>query len=227
MAGGPRLRASRGQTAKEGAISSYFLAGKEGGGRLFMDGDEFGERQHPHEPCGVGVVLIDPLLQIVAANRQAEALIAESGPQGLVRLLSRCGPVKAGGLRKTFEDAVIGAERRVILVEPEGAPPLICRVAPGPEHDRTLAQVFLAALWPAEETIAPHLEALYGLSQTEAEIASSIGRGLDAVQIAQGRGVSIDTIRGQIGAIKLKMELSRMSEIAVRVSSIATAAAQL
>ena len=83
--------------------------------------------------------------------------------------------------------------------------------------------VILTPLAGGSLKVVPYLRSLYRLSNAEAEIAAASAAGMDVVQMAQARKVSIHTHRAQIAAIKAKMGLSRMTEIAVTVGRIEAA----
>jgi DNA-binding CsgD family transcriptional regulator len=171
----------------------------------------------------VAVIEVDGGLHVLTASPRAERLLPISGRDGLLRLLSAAN--NATQLRRLFREAVTGLEKRLILIQPGDRSAILCRIVPVPEQSTTSALVFLSPLLVSDNEVVPHLRSIYGLSQAEAEVAAAVGAGLDVVQIAHERGVSIHTLRAQVASIKIKMALSRMTEIAVRVSSIAAATA--
>jgi DNA-binding CsgD family transcriptional regulator len=176
--------------------------------------------------CGAAVALVDRTLRVRAANRRAGLILPTAGRDSLLQLLSHRW-TGADGLRRDLEEAVAGTQKRVFLAKSADGSDLICRVVPVPDDGEPAALVFLLPLLSSDEEAIPHLKAIYGLTQAEAEVALQVGAGLDMVQIARARSVSIHTLRAQIVAIKEKMELSRMTEIAVRVNSIAAASTML
>jgi DNA-binding CsgD family transcriptional regulator len=176
--------------------------------------------------CSAAVALVDRTLQVRAANRRAGLILPMTGRDSLLQLLAR-RPTGGDSLRSDMEEAVRGTQKRVFLIKSVDGGDLLCRVVPVPDDTDPAALVFLVPLLSSDEEAIPHLKSIYGLTQAEAEVALQVGAGLDMVQIARARGVSIHTLRAQIVAIKEKMELSRMTEIAVRVNSIAAATMML
>jgi DNA-binding CsgD family transcriptional regulator len=177
--------------------------------------------------CGAAVALVDRTLRVRAANRRANAILPMAGRDSLLQLLSAHRSTGGESLRRDLEEAVTGTQKRVFLAKSIDGGDLICRVVPVPDDGEPAALVFLVPLLSSDEEAIPHLKSIYGLTQAEAEVALQVGAGLDMVQIARARSVSIHTLRAQIVAIKEKMELSRMTEIAVRVNSIAAASTML
>jgi len=100
---------------------------------------------------------------------------------------------------------------------------MICSILPMDRKRHAAALVTLTPLMGGSLAVVPYLRSLYKLSNAEAEIAAAAAAGMDVVQMAQARNVSIHTLRAQIAAIKAKMGLSRMTEIAVTVGRIEAA----
>ena len=64
------------------------------------------------------------------------------------------------------------------------------------------------------------LQRFFGLTRAEAKIAIALSKGHSTAQIAEHRGASEATVRGQIKAIAAKIGVSRQSAIAVAVARI-------
>lgn len=104
---------------------------------------------------------------------------------------------------------------------PRAHQPLFIAVTPirlPGEHWRALLLVHDP--YVAEEKLSARLQCLFDLTRAEAEIAASLAAGKTPIQIAALRGVSQDTVRGQIKTIAAKLGCSRQVEIVVLVKSI-------
>jgi DNA-binding CsgD family transcriptional regulator len=70
------------------------------------------------------------------------------------------------------------------------------------------------------ERVAPHLMALFGLTNAEAQIAVSLANGQSVDQIALERRSSSQTVRSQVKAIMSKLNAHRQSEVASIVNRL-------
>jgi DNA-binding CsgD family transcriptional regulator len=68
--------------------------------------------------------------------------------------------------------------------------------------------------------LAPHLVAMFALTNAEAHIAIHLGNGASVEQIAVERGSSEQTVRTQIKAIMSKMQARRQSEVSAIVARL-------
>ncbi|MGH7736218.1 MAG: helix-turn-helix transcriptional regulator [Gemmatimonadales bacterium] len=66
---------------------------------------------------------------------------------------------------------------------------------------------------------------LFGLSPSEAEIAAALAGDATVAEIASGRGVRIDTVRGQIKTLLRKMELTSQKQLVRVLTRVAIALA--
>lgn len=73
-----------------------------------------------------------------------------------------------------------------------------------------------------DQSVAPRLRALFGLSAAEGEIAAALAAGSTLADIATERGTSVGTVRGQIKAITSKLGCRRQSEIVAIVGALPT-----
>lgn len=150
--------------------------------------------------------------RILEANRQAEMLLAEG------RLLYR----KAGGIGAPQGDAALLAaiagacDPRLptagAAATGGGVPPVLAM----PVRDSGGAR---CALLLVDSARAPdgvaRLKGLYGLTDAEAAVAVRLAAGKSIGDIAEARGVSVATVRSQLGVLRDKMGLSRQAEIAL------------
>jgi DNA-binding CsgD family transcriptional regulator len=187
------------------------------------------------DACPIGQVLarldrpmliIDDSLDILQANASAfAALNCPDGETSLYRYIVGDTPSQSLDMRRRIKAAILNCGRVIVPLN-RGNRRLICSVksisfngAAGPQG--------LVALTP-EDRPAPDVTAylceVYKLSKAEAEIALEASTGAEVSQIMLGRKVSIHTLRAQIASIKAKMGLSRMTEIAVAVWRVQSAA---
>ncbi|MGH6993028.1 MAG: helix-turn-helix transcriptional regulator, partial [Caulobacteraceae bacterium] len=101
---------------------------------------------------------------------------------------------------------------------PEEHPYLIA-VLPQPGGAST-ALVVLRDPDLASEGSVKSLRALYGLTAAEAAIASELTGGRSPDEVAEARGVSIETVRSQLKALAAKMGVSRQSEIVATIAAM-------
>ena len=68
--------------------------------------------------------------------------------------------------------------------------------------------------------VVPHLVALFGLTNAEAQIAVSLANGQSVDQIALERSSGSQTVRSQVKAIMSKLSTHRQSEVASIVNRL-------
>ena len=71
-----------------------------------------------------------------------------------------------------------------------------------------------------DPTVGRRLAALYGLSKAEAEIATRLAEGAPPSEIAEHRGVSLETVRKQLKSVFDKLGCSRQSEAVAIVKNL-------
>lgn len=179
---------------------------------------------------------LDALLQKM---RQASILCDADGrllfasPAALLCLADRdaltledgmLGSPYTDSLRATISRACDAANPRAQTVMLPGStgPSILLSVAPVRDADgRSLALLLLRKSFDLHAEILEPLQALFGLSRAEAEIAVAISNGASLQEIASVRGSSIATIRFQLKSIAGKLGCSRQAEIASLVNTIA------
>jgi DNA-binding CsgD family transcriptional regulator len=170
------------------------------------------------------LLVINEGLQIVNANAKAfEVLDCAPDQTDFGRFILGDAPSKSQEMRKRAQAALASGARVVLLLRHPRHRRLVCSIksvrAPGSAED----SYGLATLLPLGEPSSPavpFLRDIYRLSKAEADIALSAAAGAEVCQIAMDRHVSIHTMRAQIASIKIKMGLTRMTEIAVAVARI-------
>jgi DNA-binding CsgD family transcriptional regulator len=174
------------------------------------------------EVFSAGLILVDENLQVLRSNTAGDRRIGAGG-DAFLRMLGRSFGGPAQELRRQIKEAIAGGLRSTLLFKAGGPEALICRILPMEGAGGARALVTLTPLMGGSLEVVPYLRSLYKLSNAEAEIAAAAAAGMDVVQMAEARKVSIHTLRAQIAGIKSKMGLSRMTEIAVTVGRIEAA----
>jgi len=165
-----------------------------------------------------GLVIVDEDLQVLRCNPAGRQYFG--GDDGFARIPARSLGGSGQDFRRLVRDAIVRGARNTLLLKPASPDAVICRILPIATTHGAAALVALTPLIGGAAEVVPHLRNLYKLSNAEAEVAASAASGMDVVQMARVRNVSIHTLRAQISAIKAKMGLSRMTEIAVTVARI-------
>jgi DNA-binding CsgD family transcriptional regulator len=174
------------------------------------------------EVFSAGLFLVDENLQVVRSNTAGARRIGAGG-DGFLRMLVQSFDGPAQDVRRQIKEAIASGVRSTLLLKTGGPDALICSILPTDGSGNSTALVVLTPLMGGSREVVPYLRSLYKLSNAEAEIAAAAAAGMDVVQMAQARNVSIHTLRAQIAGIKTKMGLSRMTEIAVTVGRIEAA----
>jgi DNA-binding CsgD family transcriptional regulator len=174
------------------------------------------------EVFSAGLFLVDENLQVLRSNTAGDRRIGPGG-DGFSRMLTQSFGGPAQELRRQIREAVAGGVRSTLLLKAGSPDALICSILPMDGAGSATALVALTPLMGGSLEVVPYLRSLYKLSNAEAEIAAAAAAGMDVVQMAEARKVSIHTLRAQIAGIKTKMGLSRMTEIAVTVGRIEAA----
>ncbi len=169
-----------------------------------------------------GLLLLDENLQVLRSNAAGRERLGLNG-DGFSRILGQSPGGQTQELRRQIREAIAKGARSTLLLKPNSPDAVICSILPVHGRRPAAALVVFTPLAGGSHAVVPYLRSLYKLSNAEAEIAAAAASGLDVVQMAQARNVSIHTLRAQIAAIKAKMGLSRMTEIAVTVGRIEAA----
>lgn len=172
-------------------------------------------------------LVINETFRILNTNARAIAVLNCSPDQtDFGRFILGDSPSQSQDMRKRTAAAMSQGQRIVLLLRHARHRRLICSVKPvrPPHSDQSYGLVTLLPLDEAESRADSYLRDIYKLSKSEAEIASASAAGAEVAQIAMDRDVSIHTLRAQIASIKIKMGLTRMTEVAVLVARIEAAA---
>lgn len=166
-----------------------------------------------------GLLVVDEDLNVLRCNPAGRQYLG-AGDDGFGRIPARSLGGRSQDFRRLVRDAIVKGARNTLLLKPASPDAVICRILPISSARSPAALVALTPLIGGQAEVVPHLRSLYKLSNAEAEVAAAAASGMDVVQMARARNVSIHTLRAQISAIKAKMGLSRMTEIAVTVGRI-------
>lgn len=201
--------------------------GRQSGGHGRYDGREGHPAPGPLDQilaCLDGPFLvINETFRILNANARAIAVLDCSPDQtDFGRFILGDSPSQSQDMRKRTANAMMQGDRIVLLLRHARHRRLICSVKPvrPPNSDQSYGLVTLLPLEEAGSHADPYLRDIYKLSKSEAEIATASAAGAEVAQIATDREVSIHTLRAQIASIKIKMGLTRMTEVAVVVARI-------
>jgi DNA-binding NarL/FixJ family response regulator len=168
------------------------------------------------------IFLVDHNLHLLRSNAAARQRLDVNG-DSFLRLLTQGAGGSAEDLRRQAKEAIATGTRTTLLLKPSSPDALICSILPLRRGKEALALAAITRLVAGSSDVVFHLRRLYRLSNAEAEIAAATATGMDVVQLAEARGVSVHTLRAQTASIKAKMSLSRMSEVAVTVGRIEAA----
>ena len=180
------------------------------------------------EAMGAAAFVLDGFGQVRRYTPAAEEIVRAADRLHLAAgRLAGAGPREDEALRSHIARAANPPSGQpgegVVVLRGEGAgEPLILDVLPLPREPWTFGfepRVLVVARKPARDRrrVADLLAATFGLTGAEADIAEQLSRGVSREDIAEGRGVSLSTVRIQIKAIFRKMEVSREGELVARV----------
>jgi DNA-binding CsgD family transcriptional regulator/PAS domain-containing protein len=189
------------------------------------------------DSLAVGVVCVDAAGDAVFVNRQARRIAnardgfgfdgrrpTTASTEGRAALQSRLAAALTGdpGLRRVPPGPLL-------VPRPSGRAAYRVDVAPAGRssdrgHRRLLNGAILFIDDPADQPAArvPRLMALFGLTASEAAVASAVGAGQSLEDIAAARGVSVQTVRTQLKQIFSKTGTNRQSALAALIERTAS-----
>lgn len=186
-----------------------------------------------------GIVLIDDHGAILFANTVGQRILAER--DGITRrgnelVVSHCVASRVlnqaiGSAIASSRGACLKGDEVFTIPRPSRKRPYTGTVLPvGPKAAHTCridparipaALVFIDESGGDDSSRAKRARAIYGLTTTETEIAIGLASGLDITQIAEKRGVTTQTIRGQLKSIFNKTETHRQAELVALIAKLA------
>lgn len=171
------------------------------------------------EHLGGAACLVDGDGRLIWSNARGRALLERGetlrleGPR-LVAAATEARPALEEAIAQaTDPSAPRGSLLR--LADGKGGPPRGMSVWPVPASARGGRFAFLLCRpLEAPRRIAPEvLQALFGLTSAEADVAVALTRGEDVRAIAQRRGVASETVRGQLKSVLAKTGCARQAEL--------------
>lgn len=168
-----------------------------------------------------GILILDHAGRVVVANEPARSLLTSGG-----ELLLRQSRLVA---RSAGNDGALAAALHTVL-SGAGAAPILRVVCAKRGHivvhciplpassplapaERPAALVVLREASPARTLSAAEIEAIYGLTPSEAQLALALDAGESLAQFAKTRSVKLSTVRTQLHATLQKMGLHRQVDL--------------
>jgi DNA-binding CsgD family transcriptional regulator len=172
---------------------------------------------------------IEPSARVHLVTR-AGALVGESAGRALLRTIGAELHVHDNGTRDRLLAAVRGAiddrAAQVLLVGGLDTGRRLVLVRPASRYG--LAAVVVAPMDPSLMLLdTKQLRQLFGLSNSEAEIAIGILRGSSLVEIAEDRRVQHETVRGQVKTLLRKMGVANQKQLVADLVLLAATLANL
>ncbi len=190
-----------------------------------------------------GVALLAPDGRMVVANAALRRMAARRDGFALGRNGLRCDDARAqAALDRAVLSVLAGATGRVRVLpvagslaiqRPSGAMPWLVQALPvrpgdaGPEATGPLPGRFSGGMLLVTDAGArpdpsrPLLRAALGLTPAEAGLAAALARGATLASHAEKRGVSVETVRTHLAALRRKTGCGRQAEIALLVARLA------
>lgn len=169
------------------------------------------ERFMPAGAC----LLLDAQLTVAHVSPEARRLLAAEAAVLGLRRRRLCAPEAAIALNQALAAAACGSRSAVALLRPARLP-LTLRAEPWPAAGTLWVLVTLRD----PELDAPDpalLQALFGLTPTEALVAAGIAQGLDSHDLARAMGVQANTVQSHVKRVLLKTGTRRQSQLVALV----------
>lgn len=209
-----------------GALAPHVRAAVRTQGALEGQGDQL--VTGAFEAMGAAAFVLDGFGQVRRITPAAEAIVAAGA-----RLKLTAGRLRGTSARedealrraiaRATNLAVDDTGESVVALRGEGrADPLVIDVMALPREPWTFGfepRVLVVARKGGRDRarLIDLLAETYGLTTAEADIAEQLSRGVSREAIAEGRGVTVSTVRIQIKALFRKMEVNREGELVARV----------
>lgn len=174
---------------------------------------------------GLPVLLVDSDASVRYANAAAKALIDGDGLIKAVNdILSTHHANDGQRLKSAIADTCANGAGRVVILGSEGTgQPLVVLVLPFHEESQTgrgRALVLVRSGKGMSEILTNSLRQLFRLSPAEASITVALGTGMDLNELAQQRGVKLNTLRSQVASIMAKTGTRRQAQLVALVARI-------
>lgn len=174
---------------------------------------------------GLPVLLVDSDASVRYANAAAKALIDGDGLiKAVNEILSTHHANDGQRLKSAIADTCANGAGRVVILGSEGTgQPLVVLVLPFHEESQTergRALVLVRSGKGMSEILTNSLRQLFRLSPAEASITVALGTGMDLNELAQQRGVKLNTLRSQVASIMAKTGTRRQAQLVALVARI-------
>jgi len=184
---------------------------------------------------GLGVLIVREDGDVLVSNQEAERILdANDGLRRCSRSRIRAGDAEAGArlgaaLQRAHRAARLEETDRFTTLElprRTGADPYLADVVPLRDHGDEMGAGFSGVLMilvdpdHREMVSVEGLARSYGLSPVETLVCRMIAQGMTLRQIAESRGVSLDTVKTQSRAIYAKTGTRNRRELVRRAMSI-------
>lgn len=170
-----------------------------------------------------GIIVADSEGCAYAANDLAWSYVTRG--DGLAErggLLTAENDFEAEALRNRIANAVRQGRSGAMLVHRSRNPkPLVLLIEPFATDDSGFrcALVIVREVGRASPRIAERARMMFNFSPAEAEIVSRVSQGREPAEIANERGVSINTLRVQMASAMVKVGVHRQAELVSVISS--------
>ena len=174
-----------------------------------------------------GVVVVDGQARIKWMNAFARRLVEDGdglrAPGLCLETTFRADSARLAAAIKSAVDAGRAIAEppgaAVVVRRRSGAAPLLLLVTPAPrgspllETKNAAAIVFVTDPELSADQPARHLQAFYGLTEREADLAIALAKGLSPAEYARDSELAINTVRWHVKQIQSKTNAARQSDI--------------
>jgi len=170
------------------------------------------------------VVVTDDEGEILGTNRAADRLLVEAdGFGGEGGRFSPRAMHEAQSLRRAMADVAAGREEAAVVrfTRPSGRAPFLVTVAALRSEDADRRGIVLFIHDPSAPRVpdGAWLGRLYDLTPMEGHVASRLAAGHSLKDIAESRGISVQTVRGHLKQVFAKTGTHRQGELVARLLS--------
>lgn len=170
-----------------------------------------------------GAVLVASSGEVIRANSEAQRIFNASDGIALSQRRLRCVDAESDrSLAETLRRTVLRSSgdhaKAVLISRPSRARPYIAwgvpvqQTRPDPSRSLPCAMIIINDLERPKHNLRA-LEELYELTPCEIDIAVALGTGAEVSRVAEGRRVSVNTVRTQRAQIYAKLGIGSQSEL--------------
>ena len=176
---------------------------------------------------GRSLIIVDGRCCVLYWTRGAAKLLGAVWSADYFTGLLVHDPIEGGRFQAAVSESILRGTTSKLHLTRIASRPLEATVFPLSHFDlAATSQVRFAAILVADTLVKPRIDKrnlmdLYGLTATEAKLASDLSLGKRVAEIAQDRSVSIATVRAQVRAVLAKTETHRQLDLVRLLSQIA------